>query len=556
MLTPQTLQKLPDGLIDLVSEVQTDIIKSIAKKLVKADYLTPSAEWQLYKASQLKMSTKEITAMLAEFTGKSKRQISKLYTDACKEAINNDAKIYRTYGKDCSAALRSVALSNTLKAGVKNANGMTKNLCKSMVESSQATVTHLMDKAWLKVQSGAFTYQDAIYDAVVELAKQGIATVTYPSGKTDWADVAVRRAVMTGISQAAGQMQLDLAAEMDCDLVEVTAHMGARPSHALWQGKVYSISGKSKKYPKLSTATGYGTGDGLKGWNCRHDFYPFFEGISERANLPVDVTENNRQYELSQKQRAMERSIRATKRRLAAYDGAISETEDEVLKRRLQNQFERHSAILKTKEKRLSEFCDTNDLYPEKDRVRVVGFNKSVSQKAVYGNNRYFVKQMKSYGIENPPKSLDIFENMKYNSSPEYKLMNAYITSVKKGKISPLVGYDHYKKLHNEINNSLVGLTTTNGIEITGQSDHFIERVIGVIKDPDTGKKRLGVELQDIQDALTNGKAMKPKISRDKNGNILYDEDGKPKISQLFVTDKCAVSINPETGVLIQCNPK
>lgn len=556
MLTPQTLQKLPDDLIDLVSEVQTDIIKSIAKKLVKADYLTPSAEWQLYKASQLKMSTKEITAMLAEFTGKSKRQISKLYTDACKEAINNDAKIYRTYGKDCSAALRSVALSNTLKAGVKNANGMTKNLCKSMVESSQATVTHLMDKAWLKVQSGAFTYQDAIYDAVVELAKQGIATVTYPSGKTDWADVAVRRAVMTGISQTAGQMQLDLAAEMDCDLVEVTAHMGARPSHALWQGKVYSISGKSKKNPKLSTATGYGTGDGLKGWNCRHDFYPFFEGISERANLPVDVTENNRQYELSQKQRAMERSIRATKRRLAAYDGAISETEDEVLKRRLQNQFERHSAILKTKEKRLSEFCDTNDLYSEKDRVRVVGFNKSVSQKAVYGNNRYFVKQMKSYGIENPPKSLDIFENMKYNNSPECKLMNAYITSVKKGKFSPLVGYDHYKKLHNEINNSLVGLTTTNGIEITGQSDHFIERVIGVIKDPDTGKKRLGVELQDIQDALTNGKAMKPKISRDKNGNILYDEDGKPKISQLFVTDKCAVSINPETGVLIQCNPK
>ena len=65
--------------------------------------------------------------------------------------------------------------------------------------------------------------------------------------------------------------------------------------------------------------------------------------------------------------------------------------------------------------------------------------------------------------------------------------------------------------MHNEINNSLVGLTTTNGIEITGQSDHFIERVIGVIKDPDTGKKRLGVELQDIQDALTNGKAMKPK---------------------------------------------
>lgn len=396
MLTPQTLQKLPDEMVELVSEVQTEIVKSIAKKLIKADYLTPSAEWQLYKASQLRMSTNEVTAMLAEFTGKSKRQISKLYTTACKEAINNDAKIYRAYGKDCSAALRSVALSNTLKAGIKNANGMTKNLCRSMVESSQATVTHLMDKAWLEVASGAFTPQEAIYNAVSELAAQGIQSVTYPSGHNDWADVAVRRAVMTGISQTAGQMQLDLAAEMDCDLVEVTSHMGARPSHALWQGKVYSISGKSKKYPKLSTATGYGTGAGLKGWNCRHDFYPFFEGISERANLPVDISENNEQYALEQKQRSMERSIRKTKRRLAAFDGAVQECDDEVLKRRLLSKFERHSAILKTKEKRLVEFCNANGLYPQNDRVRVVGFGKSVSQKAVWANKTYLDKKQNS----------------------------------------------------------------------------------------------------------------------------------------------------------------
>lgn len=389
MLTPQTLQKLPDELVDLVSEVQEEIIKSIAKKIVKADYLTPSAEWQLYKASQLRMSTSEVTAMLAKFTGKSNRQISKLYTDACKEAINNDAKIYRAYGKDCSAALRSVSLSNTLKAGIKNANGMTRNLTKSMVESSRATVTHLMDKAWLEVVSGAFSPQEAIFNAVSELASQGIRSVTYPSGHTDWADVAVRRAVMTGISQTAGQMQLDLAAEMGCDLVEVTSHMGARPSHALWQGKVYSISGKSKKYPKLSTATGYGRGDGLKGWNCRHDFFPFFDGISRPANLPVDISENNEQYALEQKQRAMERSIRATKRRLAAFDGAVQECDDEVLMRKFQNKFERHSAILKEKEKRLNDFCTANGLFKQNDRVRVVGFNKSVSQKAVHGNKIY-----------------------------------------------------------------------------------------------------------------------------------------------------------------------
>ena len=389
MLTPQTLAKLPDEMVDLVNDLQMDIIRSIAKKLVKADYLTPSAEWQLYKAQQLRMSTKEVNELIARFTGLSRRKVAQLYTDGCMEAIRNDAKIYRAYGKDTSAALRSVALSNTLRAGIKNANGMTRNLCKSMVETSRETVTYLMDKAYIKVASGAFSYQEAIYDSVKELAERGIKSVQYPSGHRDWADVAVRRAVMTGISQTAGQMQLDLAAEMDCDLVEVTSHIGARPSHAEWQGKIFSISGKSKKYPKLSAATGYGTGDGLKGWNCRHDFFPFFEGISERVQVPVDTKENKEFYEKEQRQRAMERAVRASKRSLSALDSALQSTNDPELKARLQSDFDRKSSTLKRQEARLAAWCEENDLYPQNDRVRVVGFGRSVSQKAVHGAKRY-----------------------------------------------------------------------------------------------------------------------------------------------------------------------
>lgn len=557
MLSPQTLQHLPDEIVNLVNEVQMDIISSIAKKIVKADYLTPSAEWQLYKASQLRMSTDEVNAILSKMTGKSKRQIQKLYTEACKKAINQDAKIYRAYGKDCSSALRSVALSNTLKAGIKNANGMMSNLTKSMVESSRATVTHLMDKAYVQVTSGAFSYQEAIYNAVWELAQQGIKSVTYPSGHTDWVDVAVRRAVMTGISQTAGQMQLDLAEEMDCDLVEVTAHMGARPSHALWQGKVYSISGKSKKYPKLSTATGYGTGAGLKGWNCRHDFYPFFEGISKRANLPVDLDENQEEYELSQQQRAMERSIRKSKRTCTALDSAIRSTDDELLKRKLQNKFERHSAILKEKEKRLNDFCNKFGMQKQNDRVRVVGFNKSVSQKAVHGSNRHFIKQMRDYGIESPPKSLDIFEKMKYTNPPEYELMSAYINSVKTGFMSPQVGYKLYKDTHNLIEQEIVGTKTVNGIKITGQSKHFLERYFGTMSNPTDSKNkpRSGVNLEDVKEALYNGKFLNPKYNKDRTGNTLYNADGTKMRSQKFYNDKCEVSINPDTGLLIQCNP-
>jgi len=398
MLSPQTLSKLPDPLVDLINELQMEIIKSIAEKLTKANYLTPSAEWQLYKAQQLRLSTAEVNKLLRRYTKLSQREIRSIYTDACKQAISNDAAIYRQFGRDASSYFRSVAFSNALKAGIKNANGMFENFTRSTVQSSRKTVTHLMDKAYLQVLSGAFSPQEAIYSAVKELANKGIQSVTYPSGKTDWADVAVRRAVITGIGQTAGRMQLDLAAEMGTDLVEVTSHMGARPSHAEWQGKVYSISGRSKKYPSLRAATGYGRGDGLKGWNCRHDFFPFFEGLSERANLPVDLKENEKQYKAEQKQRAIERSIRKSKRGLAALDSSIQSTDDEQLKAKLQSDFDRKAATLKKQEAKLAEHCKANDLLVRNDRTRVVGFGRSISQKAVHGNKRYLDK-IKNNGI-------------------------------------------------------------------------------------------------------------------------------------------------------------
>lgn len=558
MLTPQTLDKLPNELIALIDELQTEIIKSIANKITKADYLTPSAEWQLYKAAQLRLSTNEVNKLLAKYTGKSKREISKLYTEACKQAINEDAKIYRAYGKDVSSYTRSVAFSNALKAGISNANGMMSNFTRSMVQFSRKTVTHLMDKAYLKVLSGAFSPQEAIYSAVSELAAKGIQSVTYPSGRTDWADVAIRRAVLTGVGQTTGRMQLDLAAEMGCDLVEVTSHMGARPSHAEWQGRVYSISGKSKKYPKLSTATGYGTGAGLKGWNCRHDFYPFFEGISERASFPIDKAENAKEYELSQKQRAMERAIRKSKRGLAAINESINSTDDPELKAKLQSKFDRSSATLKQQEQRMQDFCEANDLLIKNDRVRVLGFGRSVSQKAVHGNNHYFVNKMKSYGIENPPKSLDIFETMKYNNPAEYELMNRYINSVKTGYMSPMVGYDLYKQTYNRVQEDIVSTVTSNGIIIKGQSKHFLERFFGTISNPSDSKKnpRSGVSMIDVKEALTSGKTRQPKFDKDELGNYRYNPDGSKMRSQMFYTEKCIVTVNPDTGVLVQCISK
>ena len=186
------------------------------------------------------------------------------------------------------------------------------------------------------MSSGAFDYKTAVKRAVDDLASKGIKAIRYPSGHTDTLEVAARRAVLTGVNQTASKLQIARADEMGCDLVETTAHPGARPSHAEWQGQVFSRSGRSPKYPAFER-TGYGTGAGLCGWNCRHSFYPFFEGLSDRAYSRSYLDDINARdidyrgkkysrYEINQQQRALERRVRAAKRKYLAEDAAGLDT--------------------------------------------------------------------------------------------------------------------------------------------------------------------------------------------------------------------------------------
>lgn len=400
MLTPARLDKLPEPMVQLMAELQDDIIKDICRRITKANYLTPTAEWQLYKANQLRLSSADINRRIARQLKMRERTVKELYSEAIKTAIHEDAKIYRyaivegkldsSYGEKLSSYTRSVAFNDVFKQGLKNTNGLMRNLTNSMAAVSNRQLSDALDLAYLKVASGAFTPAQAIFEAVQKLGADGIKTVKYDSGRTDQVDVAVRRAVLTGINKICCDMQLDLAKEMDSELVEVTAHLGARPSHAEWQGQIYSLKKGHPKYPYFYDATGYGTGDGLGGWNCRHSFFPYFEGISEVANAPdFSKAENLEEYNNSQQQRAYERSIRKSKRELAAIDSARAATSDPELKAKLDRSFEKKSVTLKNREAKLQEFCRQTGSYVDTSRVRVDGFGKSVSQKAVWANKKY-----------------------------------------------------------------------------------------------------------------------------------------------------------------------
>lgn len=418
-LTPAQLDKLPDSMIQLMSELQDEIISDVCRRIKKTNLLTPTAEWQLVKANQLTLSSQEVKRRIAQKLKISERSVKELYTDAVRTAIREDEKIYKfamadgilsgDYREKLTNYTRSVAFSNALKKGLKNTNGLMRNLTNSAAAAANRQLSDALDLAYLEVASGAFTTQEAVFKAVKKLGADGIKCVSYKSGRTDQLDVAVRRAIVTGIGKTCGDMQLGLAHEMDCQLVEVSSHLGARPSHAEWQGQIYSLVKGHPKYPYFYDATGYGTGDGLCGWNCRHSFFPYFEGLSRPTNEPnFSRAENAQVYADTQRQRAYERAIRKSKRELAALDGARSAENDPAAKARYDSEFARKSAVLKRREAALAEHLKSTGLLPDNSRVRVDGFGRSVSQKAVHANKKYLLDKAAKNDIMKAEQQSDL----------------------------------------------------------------------------------------------------------------------------------------------------
>lgn len=558
MLTPDQLAHCADDIIKLYNKLDEAIVRDITRRIVKAGYLTETGIWQTKMLQQCGMLQQDILASVAKYSESSEESLKILFESAAVTSIEYDMSIYTKAGLNPLPLNMSLSAMQVLKAGFKKTNGNIQNLTRTTAVTSQTVFINACTTAEMKVSSGAFDYNAAIRDAIKQIADQG-AWVQYPSGHRDRLDVTVRRNVVTGVGQTTGEICLGYANDMDCDLMEITAHAGARPSHCEWQGQIVSLSGR-RGYLALDDI-GYGSGDGFKGWNCRHDWFPYFEGstrmYTEKDLKALDDKDikypdgsMHTYYEAEQQQRAYERAIRATKRYLSACDEAIKFSTDELLSERLNFDFKQNSVKLKSQEAKLKNFCKETGLLPDNARIWSNGFNRSVSQKSVSNAKSYYKDWSKSININNI-KSLADHYNVKYNDVERYRLLQDYAKSVSRGMLSPLTGFDMYERYHHRIQNKLIGFVTSSGIEIKSQSKHFLERVFGTKADPTHGNKpRSGVLLEDIKNALTSGK-VKYHYIKDKNGNRILDTKGVS-----FVSYKCSVSVNPRTGNLIQVSPK
>lgn len=384
MLQPDYLDHAPDEMVQLWQTVEDDILRDVARRIGKMDGMTPTANWQLWRYQQIEAVREEVVKLLAKYSGKSEREIRRILQEACTAALEADDEIYYHYGKTPTPFAESVPLQNLLNAGYRQTSGTWSNLTATTANTVTGAFERVLDEAWLKVSSGAFDYKSAVKTAVDTLADD-MPYITYPTGHTDTLEVAARRAILTGVNQTAGKLQDARMEEMGVEYVETTAHGGARPTHAEWQGKRFHLGGDKvldgKMYKDFVRETGYGTGAGLCGWNCRHQYFACFPELGDPPSWTQESLEqlNARnveyngqmytQYEISQMQRARERNVRKWKRRYLAEDAAGSDTTASAIR-------------LKAARESLKQFTRNTGGQLDSARTMVSGFGRSQAARA------------------------------------------------------------------------------------------------------------------------------------------------------------------------------
>ena len=403
MLPPSYLDAMPDAFVQLAQQVEDEILQDVARRIGKMGTLTETADWQLWRYQQTEAVRENVVKLLAKYSGKSEATIRRLLKEAATEAMEREDAIYYHYNLEPTPFEESAALNNLLTAGARQTCGTWQNLTATTANTVSGAFERTLDVAWGKVATGAFDYKTAVKQAVDSLADD-MPEITYPSGHTDSLEVAARRCVLTGVNQTCAKLQLERMQQMGARYVQVTAHGGARPSHAEWQGRRFHRGGAvdylGKHYPDFEQATGYGTGAGLCGWNCRHTFFAVFPELGDPPTWTEEslqelnarnIEYNGKlytQYEINQMQRARERNVRKWKKRYLAESAAGSDTTDSAVR-------------LKAARQSLSEFAKATGGRVDSARVSVPKFGRSEASKAGWAAKDYEKQQKDAIIIEN-----------------------------------------------------------------------------------------------------------------------------------------------------------
>lgn len=336
MFTPTEIEALPSAMEQLYRSLQLNIMSDLTERLkTNGKEITSAADWQINRLYELGAGKDEINNLIQSTLDVSDDEIDRIYDEVVKSGYARNEELYTSKGKEHIPYAENKQLQQLVKAVKNQTKSEYRNITGSLgfaVRNADNTLSftpladfyqRTLDNGLMQIASGAVDYNTVLKRVVKTMTDSGLRSVEYSSGWSNRVDVAVRRVLMTGFNQVVAKVNEDNAEQLGTEYFEVSYHRGARPTHQVWQGRVYS-----KK--ELETVCGLGTVTGLCGANCYHSYSPFIKGIdtltyseeeldrmNEEENTPKEYNgKEYTAYEAQQKQRQLETAMRADRQKI------------------------------------------------------------------------------------------------------------------------------------------------------------------------------------------------------------------------------------------------
>lgn len=335
MFTPEIMEAIPTALEQIFDSLQMSIMTEIVRMLLEAAEIIPSTGYKMSRLYDLGTSKKRIKDIVARTLNLSDKEVENIFTNITESGYNEAESAFIEQGKEFIPYSENEPLQQFVRAVQEQTQNECKNITQSMGFAKRQPDGSLgftpvadyyqetLDKAVTEIASGASDYNTVLEKTVTEMTNSGLRTVDYASGHSNRVTVAARRAVSTGLNQVVGKINEENAEKLGTNYFEVSWHSGARPSHQVWQGRVYSKE-------ELESVCGLGTVTGLCGANCYHSYSPFTPGITPRTytdeqldkmnaeeNKPVEYNgKTYTKYEATQRQRRLETTMRAQRQKI------------------------------------------------------------------------------------------------------------------------------------------------------------------------------------------------------------------------------------------------
>lgn len=424
------------------------ILQDIARRIKKTGEITSTADWQINRLRILGYSSEDIEREIKKTLDASYPEMFELYDKVIDWEYVRNEDIYEQINAEFIPYEENRQLQQITDAVIQQSLEDLENVTKSLgfyldyngrkvlTPLSQVYINYL-DNACFDIVTGAFDYGSVLRRVVTQLTNSGLRKIEYGSGYASRVEVAARRAVMTGVANLTGEIADYNAKKLGTEYFEVEWHAGARPTHAVWQGQVWTKE-------QLYSVCGLGTVTGLLGANCYHTYYPFFPGISERNWSDDWLEEQNRKeskpkefrgkeytlYEAKQRQRQMETAMRAQREKVQMLqEGGADPDEVMLQKAKYQGQLNEYAVFSRKmglKEERERIYIDGRGWIATNTKLQNSMFPSEMIQNALKDIAQY--KRYKEV-LGDSVGTLAKFGQVKYNDSEEWeKVQSKFFT--------------------------------------------------------------------------------------------------------------------------------